>query len=634
MQLDLRFLQIDLARQKETVEYVKSYIDFAAQCGYNAVLFYLENAVRTESTPFFSPDETYSADEISEMVAYAQKLGLDAVPALENLGHMEKFFFYPEFGKLSEINDVRYEGRGFDNYPRGACACVSHPDLYEITDRYIREVCALFPSEYVHMGLDEPFDFAICSRCAERVAAGESKSDMYLKHVLHTYELAKSMGKTMMMWDDFFEYADIVRSLPRDIILCNWNYVFVGDEPQGHWTNRIKEDWFRLYDELGFRYMFCVYAHRASSLYNVDTFTAYAEKHSPIGAIMTAWRRSDSFYLGAYPQIAYAARLWNGAATRENAAEIFAEILGDKEIAELICSLNIVECGYRKSVTSVCENDYMLKLSYRAQLCYVLPRIATAAKKARGSAKDILTDIYDYIAEIYVNLLLQKLSVDVFDGYISSPKTNEYLKALDCAEKIFGEIESNARGLWKKYRGATVSYLNAFDNKFASYRRAFADVREKLCDMSERGVLTIELMMYDPYATVKCGVKALYVGETEYAEIYDGPLKPSAALFEWGGCYGFRFAAENREIEAVRFSVYGEGALYPLNFRYIVGGKKYAACSVEVSCGKVENAENVLFDDTRFCAMGTDDGKAHFENFELSRQKHEIAVRLKKVGSP
>ena len=69
------------------------------------------------------------------------------------------------------------------------------------------------------------------------------------------------MGKTMLMWDDFFEYADIVEKLPRDIILCNWNYYFVTDEPGGHWTNRIKRDWFANYDRLGFRYIFCAYAN-------------------------------------------------------------------------------------------------------------------------------------------------------------------------------------------------------------------------------------------------------------------------------------------------------------------------------------------------------------------------------------
>lgn len=96
----------------------------------------------------------------------------------------------------------------------------------------------------------------------------------------------------MLMWDDFFEYADIVEKLPRDIILCNWNYYFVTDEPGGHWTNRIKRDWFADYDRLGFRYIFCAYANGGSYTYNVDTITDYAGKYHPYGALLTSWEKS------------------------------------------------------------------------------------------------------------------------------------------------------------------------------------------------------------------------------------------------------------------------------------------------------------------------------------------------------
>ena len=50
--MELVCLQLDLARQKENVEDIKSYIQFAKQNGYNAVLVYLENVVRTSKTEF------------------------------------------------------------------------------------------------------------------------------------------------------------------------------------------------------------------------------------------------------------------------------------------------------------------------------------------------------------------------------------------------------------------------------------------------------------------------------------------------------------------------------------------------------------------------------------------------------
>ena len=634
MRLQFRCLQIDLARQKERVDFVCRYADFAAEHGYNALLLYLENAVRTQSTPFFREEETYSEEEIAQIVAYAESKGLDVIPALENLGHLEKFFLYPELEDLSEITDGSVQGRGFEKYPRGACGCVSNPKLNEFFDRYITEVCSLFHSPYVHMGLDEPFDFAVCEKCRAELDAGATKSELFYRQIIHSYELCKKLGKTMMMWDDFFEYAPIAERLPRDIILCNWNYVFIGDEPQGHWTNRIKTDWFRLYDELGFRYLFCVYAHRASSLYNVDTFGAYAEKYHPAGAIMTTWRRSDSFYFGAYPSIAYAGETWSGKiGTREETVALYASLLGgSRELAELVLSMNLVECGSNLNVTEYCENDSMIKLCYRNALSYAVNRLETLSQNLSGQAKDIATDIYDYAYEILLNLSLQELAVRVFDGYEThGADACKLSRELEEIKAGFAKIKRNGDFLWRKYREGIVSFDNAFERKFRNYSEKITAAQKRLSEETPRGVLYAEMMLYDPYPTVRNRVVVRYEdGEEE--EIFVGALKPNAALFDWGGCYGYRFAIRDKKIAWMDFSVWGEGAYYPTHFRCVAGGKKYVAASAERLEGEVVRTENLLFDDTRFAEMGIDDGIAHFNDIELSKRRHTVRVRFRPLG--
>ena len=408
--MDLVCLQIDLARQKENLDYVKHFIDFAAANGYNSVLFYLENAVRTEDTPFFNPDETYSADEMRELVAYANEKNIEIIPAFENLGHMEKFLAYKELSHLSELALPDAKSRFNTKFP-GNTACPSNPDLYAFMDKYIRDVCALFPSQYVHMGLDEVFDFAICPRCQEVLASGKTKKEMFAEHILRTHALLAGMGKTMMMWDDFFEYIDVVEQLPRDIIFCNWNYVHVGDEPGGHWTNRIKKDWFHYYDRLGFRYLFCTYPSNTSSLTNVESFTEYAEKYHPMGALMTSWEKSNEFYLGCYPAIAYAGRRWSG--RKDTPLEVFTELLQNEDAAELILA-NAMPNSYSSISRSGCiteksEADYMVKSMTRSRLDYVVRKLKVYAEQSpEGLAKDILTDIYDFLKINYLNLQLDR----------------------------------------------------------------------------------------------------------------------------------------------------------------------------------------------------------------------------------
>ena len=417
--MQLRILQMDLARQKETVGYVKSYFDFAVENDYNAILLYLENAVRTADTQYFSKEETYSFDEMKQIVDYGENIGLTIIPAFENLAHLEKFFEYPELEDFSELQDYRTEGRGFGSNKRGDCGCVSNENLNTFIDKYISDVCSLFPSEYVHMGLDEPFDFADCPRCRQRREKGESKADMFYEHVMHSYRLVKKMGKTMMMWDDFFEYADTVERLPRDIIMCNWNYSYVSEEPAGHWTNRIKKDWFRYYDKLGFKYIFCIFAHRASSIFNFETFTDYAKRFNPIGAITTVWERTDGFYLGSYPVIALAGKTWSGRVKcEEDKLQVFADLLGDKEIAELLLMLNIPNYynGFNE-IDKVIENEYFLRFSLYDKLTYALKRIKNSLINATGLSKDILTDIYTYLYNMYTDLSLQRLGKPLFEAY-------------------------------------------------------------------------------------------------------------------------------------------------------------------------------------------------------------------------
>lgn len=627
MQLKLRCLQLDLARQKETVEFVKAYADFAARNGYNALILYLENAVRTEDTAFFDEDETYSAEEIREIVSYAEGLGLEVIPALENLDHLEKFFCYPQLEAFSEIK-TKSEGRGFTPFEHGSCGCISNPDFHKFMDKYIADVCALFPSKYVHVGLDEPFDLAVCPTC-QKAAKETGKARLFLEHILRTHKLVTSLGKTMMMWDDFFEYADIVAELPRDIILCNWNYVFMDDQPQGHWINRIKKDWFKLYDQLGFQYMFCTYAHRASSTYNVDTFTAYASRYNPLGAVMTAWRRSDSFYQGAYPCMAYAGRLWSGLSSDKE--EVYAEILESEEAAKLVLSLNVVECGHNLDVAKVCEGDYMLKLMYRDLLQYSLGNLEKHVASAGGLARDILLDIQDYVSEIYLKLLVQKLGVEIFDNYVYKNRSAEYfLEKITFIEQGFQKLKGNADYLWSKYRPGIKSSFNALENKYKTLFAKLSDLRHSIPE-TDKGVLYADLMLYDPYSTPRTQIRIKYEGEEETV-LFDGFTKPSIALFETGGCYTYRFATENKAVEYIVLSVHGEGALYPLHFRHCFGGKKYVAATAEALAGHVEREQNILTEDTRFAEMGIDDGIAHFNDINLSKERHEVKITFKPLA--
>ena len=102
----LRIVQIDLARQKETVEEVLKFLDFAKKYGYNAVALYLEDRIKTKVYPYASDAESYSTEEVGRITAHADKLGLELIPVVSNFGHTERFLEHEELRHFSELLDA------------------------------------------------------------------------------------------------------------------------------------------------------------------------------------------------------------------------------------------------------------------------------------------------------------------------------------------------------------------------------------------------------------------------------------------------------------------------------------------------------------------------------------------------
>ena len=63
----------------------------------------------------------------------------------------------------------------------------------------------------------------------------------------------------------------------------------------------------------------------------------------------------------------------------------------------------------------------------------------------------------------------------------------------------------------------------------------------------------------------------------------------------------------------------------PLPF-YCFQINKASLKDVKIIKDRVENANNILYNDTRFATMGQEDGIEHFNNIELSKQQSVIKV--------
>jgi len=137
----LRAVQLDLARQMETVEFICQFIDFIADQGFNTLFLYLEWRVRTRTFDLGAANG-YDANEIKTIVDHAAARGVDVIPGIASLGHHDLIFADTTYHKFCELrNDV--EGR-HGGSPKMEF-CPSLPEAKEFLCRYICEVAALFP---------------------------------------------------------------------------------------------------------------------------------------------------------------------------------------------------------------------------------------------------------------------------------------------------------------------------------------------------------------------------------------------------------------------------------------------------------------------------------------------------------
>lgn len=302
----IRAVQLDLARQMETVPYIKRYTDFVAGVGFNTLVLYLEARVRTTAFPYRPAKLSYTLDDMAEVVAHAAKAGVEVIPVVSTYGHAEQFLACPELHGIAE------EREGFGRW--GKCGkstfCPSKDETYEFLESYIGEICGVFTSEHFHVGLDEIWNMGQCPLCRKRWKS-EGLDAVFTQHVKRTHAILQKFGKRAWMWDDMFEWlTQALPEIPRDIVQCHWNYSDIVETAgsRAHFVNCWRKDWLAEYERRGID---AVIAPWAINPRNVETFTAYARRHRVLGGLLTQWEGSPRYLPENDVAITFAGHLWN-----------------------------------------------------------------------------------------------------------------------------------------------------------------------------------------------------------------------------------------------------------------------------------------------------------------------------------
>jgi hypothetical protein len=138
------------------------------------------------------------------------------VGSLASFGHMEKILCLKPYSHLGEMP-------GWRGLPGGSTLCPGD----EGSLRFVREMYEEF------LPLFEARDFNICCDETWELGKGRSKARaekvgvgrVYLDFLVKLHRLCQSFGKRTNAWADIvLEHPDLLKDLPRDIVMLNWDY--------------------------------------------------------------------------------------------------------------------------------------------------------------------------------------------------------------------------------------------------------------------------------------------------------------------------------------------------------------------------------------------------------------------------
>jgi len=304
--LRVRSFQIDLGRQPETLAELKRLIRQQARYRYNECQLYLENSVKLPAFRDAADPEGLTCEEYRELDAFGAALGVDIVPSLNLLGHMEKVLRHPDFKHLAEIQD-----RSRHPYQRfGGDICPELPESRQFVAGLIQQMAEISSSQKLTVGLDECWTLGSHPRCRERLDEEGGAGAIFRDWICFLHEEAARAGKQMWMWEDMlFYHQGSLDGIPRDIGMNVWHYQHIEEIPMYSFQNWGRIDSLGTFAPLGHPAMLCTGAQPD----HLHSMIRYAQGHPLDGVLVVQWEGSGIVQECCHTDRAVAAGvLWTG----------------------------------------------------------------------------------------------------------------------------------------------------------------------------------------------------------------------------------------------------------------------------------------------------------------------------------
>lgn len=207
-------VMIDCSRLLEKHEYYYRLIDFMHDWEMNTLLLHFSDdhglSIQIPGYKDLAQAHAFTPEEIHDLVFYAKRKNIEIIPELEVFGHTRYISDHPQYRDL-------FVGERNDKIVFNALDPQNPKTLLLMKDM-VKQVSALFPSHYFHLGCDEVN--------LKGLGLNENEeNELWVNYVNKMIASVHELGKTPMIWNDHVnKNIDIAKRLNKNVLLVEWNY--------------------------------------------------------------------------------------------------------------------------------------------------------------------------------------------------------------------------------------------------------------------------------------------------------------------------------------------------------------------------------------------------------------------------
>ncbi len=218
-------LMMDMSRNSVmNLPSLKKLAPALADMGYNFIMLYTEDTYEIPEEPYFGHFRgRYTQAELKDFVSFCEGLGIEVIPCIQTLAHLQCLFRWPRFQRIHDCNDI---------------LLAECDETYELIDKMFQSVKECFKSDIIHVGLDEAHMLGLGKY--RDIHGFQDRFSIFSRHMEKVCEIARKHGLKPLMWSDMFfrlanhgQYYDVedpvvpdtkTLGIPEDMALTYWDY--------------------------------------------------------------------------------------------------------------------------------------------------------------------------------------------------------------------------------------------------------------------------------------------------------------------------------------------------------------------------------------------------------------------------